>query len=41
MKLGNGSPRIDKKRTYSDSIRPYVFTTSTDVEAATTQLRVS
>jgi len=32
---------IDKIRTCRDSITPHVFTTSTDVDAATTQLEVS
>jgi len=32
---------IDKMITCLDSIRPHVFTTSTDVDAATTQLGVS
>jgi hypothetical protein len=41
QKLGSGNTRIDKISTCSDSIRPYVFTTSTDVEAATTHFRVS
>jgi len=41
LKLGGISTRIDKMRTYRDNIRPNVFTTSTDVEAATTHLRVS
>jgi hypothetical protein len=41
LKLESGNTRKDKIRTYNDGIRPNVFTTSTNVEAATTQLGVS